>query len=108
MPLEIKPWTGEMPQCPRCLTPVASMSSALDNLNRRLHFYVTCHGQDVTVSIGWEEIAKDKSLLVIVQTKLVLHFGRVQQAPEHVVRRMRIAAEVQTYERPKRKITLEE
>ena len=108
MPIDPKPWTGQLPECPQCLKPVEAMSSALDNLNRKLHFHVMCHGQTATVSIGWEEIAKDKSLLVMVQAKLVLHFGRAQQAPEHVAKQMKTAAEVQTYERPKRKITLEE
>lgn len=108
MPIEPKAWTGEMPQCPRCLAPVAAMSSALDNLSRKLHFYVACHAQSVTVSIGWEEIHKDTNLLVVVQGRLVQLFGRVAQVPERVSRQMKVTAEAQVYERPKRKITLEE
>ena len=108
MAIEIKAWTGEMPRCPRCMTPVAAMSSTLDNLSRKLHFYVTCHAQSVVVSVGWEEIVKETSLLVVVQSRLAQHFGRTATVPDRVVRQMKAAAEVQTYERPKRKITLEE
>ena len=107
MTIEALPWRGEKPDCPKCMRPVETMAAMADNWNHRLVLSVGCHGEAHQFAVQWEEI-RGRSLMVIVQERVVQYYGRATRVPAHIEKQVERAAEIQTYERPKRKITLEE